>query len=61
MVWKRLVIDFLNFSPFSLKPSKKTIPYANLKEILANGFAVTFHAGYVKRLFKILDFYNAKA
>ena len=43
-----------------LKTLKKLILKANLKEILGNGFPVTVHAGYVKLMFQILNFYNAK-
>ena len=43
---------------FYLKPSKKTFLCANLKQELANAFAVTVHECYVKLMFKILEFYN---
>ena len=59
MVWKRLVIDSCNFGPFCRKPSKKLILQVNLKETLGNGFAMTDHAGYIKVMFKALDFYSA--
>ena len=60
MVWKLLVTDIFNFGPFSLKPSNKLILQANLKEVLSIGLAVTIHAGYIKLMFKILDFYSVK-
>ena len=54
MVYKHLVTNFLNYSPFCLKPSQKLILYVNSKETLGNRFV----------WFKILDFsdfYNTTA
>ena len=60
MVRKCLVTDKPNLGPFYPNHSNKLLLKANLKEILGNGFAVTVHAGYLKFMFQILDFYNAK-
>ena len=60
MVWKCLVTDKPNLGPFYPNHSNKLLLKANLKEILGNGFEVTVHAGYLKFMFQILDFYNAK-
>ena len=56
MVWNSFITDILKFGPFCLKPSKKIILQANLKETLGNGFTVKVQAGYVKLMLKTLDF-----
>ena len=44
-----------------LRTSNNMINKRNSKEILSIGYAVAVHAGYVKFIFKILDFYNVKS
>ena len=57
MVLKLSVTVILNSDPFCQKASKKRILQANSKEILSTGYFVTVLAGYIKFIFKILDFY----
>ena len=60
MILKPSVTVILSSGPFFQKASKKLILWANSKEILSTGYAVTVLAGYVKFISKILDFYNVK-
>ena len=53
LVWRRSVTDIYNSGFFCLKSWKKSIPPANLKEPLGNGFAVTVYADFVKFIFKV--------
>ena len=61
MVLKPSATVMLNFRPFCQKAPKEMNSLIQLKKILSIGYAVTGLAGFVKFIFKILDFCIVKS